>query len=274
MNAKNSKKKSSSFIKMNKGEKINELKKESQKTAIKFNYKIKELENQLNKIKSLKISFDKINSMNLKEEEKLMKIKQINESINEISVLKKEILENKIQVIDTLNKFSKPKDPLEIEYGDELFIMREKKEPLKIEYGDELFIKREEKEPLKIEYTEELFIKREEKIYINVIQKCLELSILGELKNKDNDKNNIHNNPKKIDKCVNFISSDQNINFALPCSGGSTFAEIEELLYQEYPEYRGVNKKFMMDGNEVLPFKTINDNKIGTGKPIMLVISS
>ena len=115
---------------------------------------------------------------------------------------------------------------------------------------------------------------REEKVCINAIQRCFELCILGELKNKDNDKNNIHNNSKKIDKCVNFISSDQNINFAIPCSGDSTFAEIVELLYQEYPEYRGVNKKFMMDGNEVLSFKTINDNKIGTGKPIMLVISS
>ena len=79
--------------------KLNELEKESQKTTNIFNSKIRELENQLkstngilNKIKSLKISFDKINTMNLKEEEKMMKIKQINEYINKISSLKKEIL--------------------------------------------------------------------------------------------------------------------------------------------------------------------------------------
>ena len=79
--------------------KLNELEKESQKTTNKFNSKIRELENQLkstndilNKIKSLKITFDKINTMNLKEEEKMMKIKQINEYINKISLFKKEIL--------------------------------------------------------------------------------------------------------------------------------------------------------------------------------------
>ena len=78
--------------------KLNELEKESKKTTNKFNSKIRELENQLkstndilNKIKSLKISFDKINTMNLKEEEKMMKIKQINEYINKISLLEKEI---------------------------------------------------------------------------------------------------------------------------------------------------------------------------------------
>ena len=76
---------------------------------------------------------------------------------------------------------------------------------------------------------------------------------------------------KNKDKCVNFNLSDQSIFFAIPCSGDSTFAEIEELLYQEYPEYRETNNMFLSNGNEILRFKTINDNKIGTGKPIMLV---
>ena len=76
---------------------------------------------------------------------------------------------------------------------------------------------------------------------------------------------------KNKDKCVTFISSDQSIIFAIPCSGDSTFAEIEELLYQEYPEYRETNNMFLSNGKEILRFKTINDNKIGTGKPIVLV---
>ena len=76
---------------------------------------------------------------------------------------------------------------------------------------------------------------------------------------------------KNKDKCVNFISSDQSISFAIPCSGDSTFAEIEEILYQEDPGYRETNNMFLANGKEILRFKTINDNKIGTGKPIMLV---
>ena len=82
------------------------------------------------------------------------------------------------------------------------------------------------------------------------------------------------NNPtinQNNDKCVTFISSDQKIMFGIPCSGNSIFAEIEEKLYKEYPEYRETNNIFLANGKEILRFKTINDNDIGTGRPIMLV---
>ena len=45
----------------------------------------------------------------------------------------------------------------------------------------------------------------------------------------------------------------------------------EEKLYKEYPEYRETNNRFLANGSEVLRFKTINENKIGSGKPIMLI---
>ena len=76
------------------------------------------------------------------------------------------------------------------------------------------------------------------------------------------------------DKCVNFISQDQKINYAIPCSGNSIFAQIEELLYQEYPEFRETNNIFLADGKEILRFKTINENNVGTGRPIMLITPS
>ena len=72
-------------------------------------------------------------------------------------------------------------------------------------------------------------------------------------------------------KVVNFISSDQSIFYAVSCSGNDTFAVVEEKLYKEYPEYRETNNTFLANGTEILRFKTINDNKIGTGKPVMLV---
>ena len=75
-------------------------------------------------------------------------------------------------------------------------------------------------------------------------------------------------------KCVNFISQDQKINYAIPCSGNSIFAQIEELLYQEYPEYRETNNIFLANGKEILRFKTINENNVGTGRPIMLITPS
>ena len=56
------------------------------------------------------------------------------------------------------------------------------------------------------------------------------------------------NNFQNKDRCVNFSSVDQSINFAIPCSGNSTFAEVEELLYREYPELRETNNNFLANG--------------------------
>ena len=110
----------------------------------------------------------------------------------------------------------------------------------------------------------------------NIInQKDKELNKLRVELQKNNINDNRNQNKSKIIrgdiKCVTFISSDQNIIYGIPCSGDDIFAEIEEILYREYPEYRGANNKFLADGKEILRFKTINDNKIGTGRPIMLI---
>lgn len=72
-------------------------------------------------------------------------------------------------------------------------------------------------------------------------------------------------------KCVTFKSSDNKLFFGVPCSGENIFAEVEEKLYKEYPEYRETNNSFYYEGKEILRFKTINDNHIGNGRPITLV---
>ena len=105
-----------------------------------------------------------------------------------------------------------------------------------------------------------------------IAQKDFEINKLRQgLQNININNNNNRNISLNTDKCVNFISNDQRINFAIPCNGNSIFAEIEEKLYQEYPEYRETNNIFLANGKEVLRFKTINYNNIGTGRPIMLV---
>ena len=119
-------------------------------------------------------------------------------------------------------------------------------------------------------------------------QLCSDINLQNKIKNlqnlvEDKDKElnklklNLINNQniiKDIDKCVNFISDDQKIFFAIPCSGDTIFAQIEEKLYQEYPEYRETNNIFLSNGKEILRFKTINENNIGSGRPIMLVVPS
>ena len=110
-------------------------------------------------------------------------------------------------------------------------------------------------------------------------------NLQNEINNKNNQLNQLRqqlqnvsiNNNQNIqnilqnDKCVNFITTDSSLFYAIPCNGNSTFAEIEEKLYKEYPEYRETNNTFLANGTEILRFKTINENKVGSGKPVMLI---
>jgi len=99
------------------------------------------------------------------------------------------------------------------------------------------------------------------------------MSLKMELQNK-----NIINIPNKqlfsLDQmiCVNFVSMDARVHYAIPCVGNNIFAEIEEKLYKKYPEYRETNNIFLANGKQVLRFKTIDENNIGNGLPITLVV--
>ena len=99
-------------------------------------------------------------------------------------------------------------------------------------------------------------------------------SEINELKYKLSKINNINNNKKfnrEDIKCVNFASMDQAIHYSIPCIASDTFAEVEELLYKQFPEYRETNNYFVANGKEILRFKTISENNIKNGFPIMLL---
>ena len=69
---------------------------------------------------------------------------------------------------------------------------------------------------------------------------------------------------------INFTSSDQTINYSVPCLKSDVFAVVEEKLYQEFPEKRETNNYFLCQGNQILRFKTIAENKIKSGFPVIL----
>ena len=71
---------------------------------------------------------------------------------------------------------------------------------------------------------------------------------------------------------VNFISTDSKVHFSVPCLDYNTFAEVEEKLYQQFPEFRETNNDFLANGGPVLRFKTIKQNKIGNGLPVTMII--
>ena len=92
---------------------------------------------------------------------------------------------------------------------------------------------------------------------------------------KSQSDNNRNNNVNLNDiVCVNFISSDKKVHFAISCLKTETFAEVEEKLYKQYPQYRETNNNFIANGTPVLRFKTIDENKIGNGLPVTLIASS
>ena len=69
---------------------------------------------------------------------------------------------------------------------------------------------------------------------------------------------------------VNFISTNQNIDCFIPCISSDTFVEVEKKLYMKYPGYRDTNNLFLCNGNSILRFKTIAENKIENGSKITL----
>ena len=74
--------------------------------------------------------------------------------------------------------------------------------------------------------------------------------------------------------CVYFTSMDQKIHYPIPCLNTDIFAFVEEKLYCEFPEYRETNNYFIMNDMQILRFKTIKENKIKSGLPVMLIVPS
>ena len=101
-----------------------------------------------------------------------------------------------------------------------------------------------------------------------------------QIKNKELDKlkeklNNIKKSPIKLyNKVVNIISNDEDIFFSIPCSGDTKFKVIEDLFYKEYPEYHEINKTFYNNGKKIMRNKTIDENKIVAGSPVIFIIHS
>ena len=105
-------------------------------------------------------------------------------------------------------------------------------------------------------------------------QNNLEINNL-KLQLNNNHNNNIQNRVNFDEvMVVNFISSDSRVHYAVKCTKTNTFAEVEEKLYQQYPRFRETNNNFIANGTCILRFKTIEQNNIGNGLPVTLIVPS
>ena len=71
---------------------------------------------------------------------------------------------------------------------------------------------------------------------------------------------------------INFISRDGYVRFPISCKGDQAFYEVEEKLYQNYPEYKGKERlnSFFYNGNLIERSETISENKIKDGSTILM----
>ena len=103
---------------------------------------------------------------------------------------------------------------------------------------------------------------------------------INELKNIKTKTNNNYDdlveniNPGEKIIATLFISSDQKIQYAIACKNTTPFVRLEEKLYEEYPEYKETNNYFIHNGLVIKRFKTIEENQIKKGKPIILNITN
>ncbi len=108
------------------------------------------------------------------------------------------------------------------------------------------------------------------------------ITLKNQLKNKNDEvevlklkiDNLINKNTVLVDynkiRIVQFRTIDQSLICSIKCLPTDTFAEVEEKLYQKYPQYRETNNAFHVDGKSILRFKTISENNIQDDHPVQL----
>ena len=210
----------------------------------------------LKKAKIRESMLSKIRNSKKKKEENLEDKKKINNSEQN-----KNFINEKINYSNSKEKEKEKKD-LEEELKRAKKLIEEQKIKIK-DLEDQLNNNKENKniEKMTQSYQNQLRLKDKE---------IEELKIELDNIKKENNKGRLIHESEMV--AIFFTSMDQKINFAIPCLKSSTFAEVEEKLYKEYPEYRETNNSFLANGNQILRFKTIEENKIGTGIPVILFV--
>ena len=71
---------------------------------------------------------------------------------------------------------------------------------------------------------------------------------------------------------LNFISSDSTLHYAIPCLNKDLFVDVEKKLYDKFPKYKERNNNFLSQGKIVLKFKTVGENRLESGIPIIMQV--
>ena len=86
--------------------------------------------------------------------------------------------------------------------------------------------------------------------------------------NNPKDKSDLDNNNKKSEseKIISVLFMTQGnqdiINYSMACKTTDLFSSLEERLYQDFPNYRNIEKIFMVRANRISRDKTLEENNI------------
>ena len=79
------------------------------------------------------------------------------------------------------------------------------------------------------------------------------------------DNNNV-NKKSESGKIISVLFMTQGnqdiINYSMICRTTDLFSSLEERLYQDFPNYRNVEKIFMVNANRIFKDKTLEENNI------------
>ena len=113
-------------------------------------------------------------------------------------------------------------------------------------------------------------------IYDNNINYAKIIELMEEIKQKDNElkelKSKLPFNLNKNDKLMTviFISNDQSVHYSFICKNNDKFNRIENLLYDEYPQFQETENYFTVNGHKIIKSKTMEENKIKNSDIIIL----
>ena len=72
------------------------------------------------------------------------------------------------------------------------------------------------------------------------------------------------------EKLISVIFQTSDFLRSIICKDSDTFAKVENLLYQKYPEYKETEQYFIVNGQKVNRFKTLKENKIKDSDVILM----
>ena len=92
--------------------------------------------------------------------------------------------------------------------------------------------------------------------------------LLPQLNEQETQNNKLNVEKKKL--TINFITSDQLIRHSIACFNTDIFSDIEDELYNNYPELKFRDNFFLCGGKVLERMKTLEENEVKDGDKILI----